>query len=270
MADFSIIDTHAHLDTDDFRDDVDKVITRAREAGIGTVFVPGIDRGSIRSVMDLCLRYPGYLYPMAGLQPEEVKEDWESVLADIRMALDANLADSSATVHYIAVGEVGLDFYWTREHEKEQMAAFERQIEWSIELGLPLEIHCRKAQNELIHVFRKYEKDLPGGVFHCFTGNDKEAEDYLQFPRFMLGIGGVSTFRSSHLPEVLPRTVPLDRIVLETDSPYMAPVPHRGKRNEPAFTTEVLLRLAEAYGITPQQLAEQTDKNVKTVFGVEL
>lgn len=264
-----IIDTHAHIDTADFRPDVDEVIARAREAGVARVFVPGVDLSSVGSVMDLCRRYPDYLFPMAGLQPEEVADDYQGVLDTIHRALVDNLADPSAPSHYIAVGEVGLDFYWTREHEREQLAAFEKQIEWSIELGLPLEIHCRKGQNELIHIFRHYEKELRGGVFHCFTGNDREAEAYLQFPGFVLGIGGVSTFKSSHLAQTLAQTVPMDRIVLETDSPYMAPVPHRGQRNEPAFTVEVLVKLADAYGVSPEALARQTCLNVERVFGVK-
>ena len=127
-----------------------------------------------------------------------------------------------------------------------------------------------KRQNELVHIIKRYERELPGGVFHCFTGNEHEAEELLQFDRFVLGIGGVSTFKKSHLPEVLPAVVPLDRLVLETDSPYMAPVPHRGQRNEPAFVKEVLLKLAESYGVTPEVIAEQTNRNVERVFGVKL
>jgi TatD DNase family protein len=131
-------------------------------------------------------------------------------------------------------------------------------------------IHCRKAQNEMVRLLRSYEKELPGGVFHCFTGNEKEAAELLQFDRFVLGVGGVLTFKKSHLPEVLPSTVPLDRIVLETDSPYMAPVPMRGQRNEPAYVAYVLQKMAESYGISTDELARQTNKNVKRVFGIEI
>lgn len=269
MSNINIIDTHAHLDTDDFKDDVEEVIARAKDSGISKIFIPGVDLGSVSTVMSLCRSHKGYLYPMAGLQPEEVKANYDSVLDTIYESIVANRNDQS-TVKYIAVGEVGLDFYWSREFEKEQISAFERQIEWSIEFQLPLEIHCRKAQNELIHIFKHYENELPGGVFHCFTGNAKEAEGYLQFPNFVLGIGGVSTFKSSHLPEVLPKVVPLDRIVLETDSPYMAPVPYRGQRNEPAFTVEVLKKLAQAYGISEDELARQTNYNVERVFPLSL
>ena len=131
-------------------------------------------------------------------------------------------------------------------------------------------IHCRKAQNELVHILRRYADDLPGGVFHCFTGNEQEAHELLQFERFVLGVGGVLTFKKSHLPEVLPAAVPLERVVLETDSPYMAPVPMRGQRNEPSFVAYVLQRMAEAYGVSPDEVARQTTANASRVFGVKL
>ena len=166
----------------------------------------------------------------------------------------------------IAIGEVGLDFYWSREFEQEQLLAFEEQVRWSIEMKLPLMIHCRKAQNELVAILKRYKDQLPGGVFHCFTGNELEARELLQFDNFVLGIGGVLTFKKSHLPEVLPQTVPLSRIVLETDAPYMAPVPHRGQRNEPAFVLEVLRKLAEVYGVSEEEVARQTTETVKSVF----
>ena len=165
-----------------------------------------------------------------------------------------------------AIGEIGLDYYWSREFENEQLEAFEEQVKWSVETQLPLMIHCRKAQNEMVHLLRKYEKELPGGVFHCFTGNQKEAEELLSFDKFVLGVGGVSTFKSSHLREDLPAVVPLDRIVLETDSPYMAPVPYRGKRNESAFVVEVMKTLAKAYGISEEEFARQTNLNAERVF----
>jgi len=166
------------------------------------------------------------------------------------------------------VGEVGLDYYWSREFEKEQLEAFEEQVRWAVEYQLPLMIHCRKAQNEMVTIIKKYQKDLPGGVFHCFTGNEHEAAELLQFDKFVLGIGGVSTFKKSHLPEVLPAVVPLDRIVLETDAPYMAPVPKRGERNEPAFVAYVLKRLAEAYGVSEEEVAQTTNANVARVLGI--
>ncbi len=267
----SFVDTHAHLDGEEFREDLHEVADRAKKAGVAAVLVPAIDRNSIRSVMNVCRQFPGYCYPMLGLQPEEVKEDWREVLADMKCAFDINLKDEAHTpLKYVAVGECGLDFYWSREYEKEQLSAFEEQVKWSVEYQLPLMIHCRKAQHELLRIMKPYAKELPGGVFHCFTGNQKEAEDFLQFDRFCLGIGGVSTFKSSHLREDLPASTPLDRIVLETDSPYMAPVPHRGKRNESAFVADVLSTVAQSYGVSEQEVAETTNRNVAQIFGIEI
>lgn len=257
----NFIDTHTHLDGEEFDADRDETIQRAKDAGVSKVFIPAIDMLSVSRVLAVCDRYPGYAYPMIGLHPEEVRADWQDVLKEMKPVLDANRDK------VIAVGEVGLDYYWSREFEQEQLLAFEEQVRWSIEYRLPLMIHCRKGQNEMVRLLRSYEKKLPGGVFHCFTGNEKEAAELLSFDRFVLGIGGVLTFKKSHLPEVLP-AVPLDRIVLETDSPYMAPVPMRGKRNESAYVAYVLKRMAECYGVSEEQVAEATNANVKRVFSV--
>lgn len=255
------VDTHCHLDGEEFREDLEAVITRAREAGVAAIGIPGINLQSLDTVIDVCHRYPNYCYPMLGLHPEDVKADWREVLERIKAAI---------TPEVIAIGEVGLDYYWSREFEKEQLEAFEEQVRWAVELQLPLMIHCRKAQNEMVAIIKKYQKYLPGGVFHCFTGNEHEAEELLQFDRFVLGIGGVSTFKKSHLPEVLPAVVPLDRIVLETDAPYMAPVPKRGERNEPAYVAYVLNRLAEAYGVSEEELAQKTNDNCKKVLNISV
>ena len=254
-------DTHCHIDGTEFDADRETVIQRARETGVAKMLVPAIDLASSERIVSLCTQYPDCLYPMVGLHPEEVRADWREQLAAIKSLLVPRI---------IAIGEVGLDYYWSREFEQEQLEAFEEQVRWSAETQLPLMIHCRKAQNELVAILKKYAQDLPGGVFHCFTGNDQEAEQLLQFDRFVLGIGGVLTFKKSHLPEVLPRVVPLDRIVIETDAPYMAPVPMRGQRNEPAFTRYVLQRLAEAYGVSSEEMADKTNANCKRVFGVSL
>ena len=280
---FKVIDTHTHLDAEEFDEDRAEAFARAREAGVGKVFLPAIDVKTTHAVLALSREYPGYAYPMIGLHPEEVKADWKDQLAELRKILEehrmignanpagdscnANPADDSPRISdFIAIGEIGLDYYWSREFEQEQLEAFEEQVKWSVETRLPLMIHCRKAQNEMVHLLRQYQKDLPGGVFHCFTGNQKEAEELLSFDNFVLGIGGVSTFKSSHLREDLPAAVPMNRIILETDSPYMAPVPYRGKRNESAFVIEVLKTLAKAYGVSEEEFAEQTNKNVESVF----
>ena len=254
---FKVIDTHTHLDAEEFNEDRAEAFARAREAGVGKVFLPAIDVKTTHAVLALSREYPGYAYPMIGLHPEEVKADWKEQLAELRKM---QISD------FIAIGEIGLDYYWSREFEHEQLEAFEEQVKWAIETRLPLMIHCRKAQNEMVHLLRQYQKDLPGGVFHCFTGNQKEAEELLSFDNFVLGIGGVSTFKSSHLREDLPAVVPMNRIVLETDSPYMAPVPYRGKRNESAFVVEVLKTLAKAYNVSEEEFAKQTNETVERVF----
>ena len=270
-----IVDTHTHLDGEEFDEDRAEVILRAKEAGVGMVFLPAIDVKTSEAVLKLSHEYPGYAYPMVGLHPEEVKADWKEQLKKIEAILDAHLTavDGLNGVKYksdyIAIGEIGLDFYWSREFEKEQLEAFEKQVEWSCETGLPLMIHCRKAQNEMLHILRKWKDKLPGGVFHCFTGNQQEAKELLEYDNFVLGIGGVSTFKSSHLREDLPAAVPLERIVLETDSPYMAPVPYRGKRNESAFVVQVMKTLATAYGVSEEEVAKVTNQNVERVFGVK-
>ena len=289
---FKVIDTHTHFDAEEFDEDRAEAFARAREAGVDKVFLPAIDVKTTHAVLALAKEYPGYAYPMIGLHPEEVKADWKEQLAELRKMLEehrmignanpagesgnANPAGESGNANpagdspqfsdFIAIGEVGLDYYWSREFENEQLEAFEEQVKWSVETGLPLMIHSRKAQNEMVHLLRKYEKELPGGVFHCFTGNQKEAEELLSFDKFVLGVGGVSTFKTSHLREDLPAVVPLDRIVLETDSPYMAPVPYRGKRNESAFVVEVLKTLAKAYGVSEEEFARQTNLNAERVF----
>lgn len=256
---FKVIDTHTHLDAEEFNEDRAEAFARARDAGVGKVFLPAIDVKTTHAVLALSREYPGYAYPMIGLHPEEVKADWKEQLAELRKM---QISD------FIAIGEIGLDYYWSREFEHEQLEAFEEQVKWAIETRLPLMIHCRKAQNEMVHLLRQYQKDLPGGVFHCFTGNQKEAEELLSFDNFVLGIGGVSTFKSSHLREDLPAVVPMNRIVLETDSPYMAPVPFRGKRNESAFVVEVLKTLAKAYGVSEEEFAKQTNETVERVFHI--
>lgn len=270
-----IVDTHTHLDGEEFDEDRSEVMMRAKEAGVGMVFLPAIDVKTSEAVLKLSLEYPGYAYPMIGLHPEEVKADWKEQLKKIEAILDAHLTAVDGLngikykSDYIAIGEIGLDFYWSREFEKEQLEAFEKQVEWSCETGLPLMIHCRKAQNEMLHILRKWKNKLPGGVFHCFTGNQQEAKELLEYDNFVLGIGGVSTFKSSHLREDLPAAVPLERIVLETDSPYMAPVPYRGKRNESAFVVQVMKTLATAYGVSEEEVAKVTNQNVERVFGVK-
>ncbi len=264
MSILNYIDTHCHLDGEEFQNDRDAVVQRAREAGCQAIFLPAIDLKTCHTVLDTCRHYPGYCFPMLGLHPEEVRADWQEQLLAIKELLTSSLIPHPSP---IAIGEIGLDYYWSREFEQEQLLAFEEQVRWSVETRLPLMIHCRKAQNELVTILKKYAGDLPGGVFHCFTGNAQEARQLLDFPQFVLGIGGVLTFKKSHLPETLAEAVPLDRIVLETDAPYMAPVPMRGQRNESAYIRHVITRMAEAYGVSEDVICQQTTATAARVFG---
>ncbi len=260
-----MIDTHTHLDGEEFAADLEAVIYRAKVAGVEKVFIPAIDYKSCLSTLDVCRQYEGYAYPMLGLHPEDVKADYKEELDRIHSLI---LSELERKTPVLAIGEIGLDYYWSREYEAEQLDAFRIQVEWSIELGLPLMIHCRKGQNEMVNLLRQYEEKLRGGVFHCFTGNEKEAEQLLRFDNFMLGIGGVLTFKKSNLPSVLAAAVPLDRIVLETDSPYMAPVPMRGKRNESAFVKHVLLKLTEIYAESAHRIDTITTQNALRIVNI--
>lgn len=250
------IDTHIHIDAEEFDVDREETVERARKAGMTAMLVPAIDEASLQKVMDVCQHYPGFAFPMTGLHPEEVRNDYQEVLERMGKLLPGP---------FVAIGEVGLDYYWSREYEKEQCLAFDIQVQWACEMKMPLMIHCRKAQNEMVAIMKNYKNSLAGGVFHCFTGNLKEAEQLLDFEGFALGIGGVLTFKKSHLPEVIAH-VPLSRIVLETDAPYMAPVPMRGKRNESAFIPYIIDRMAQCYGVEPQVVADATTANTHRIF----
>ena len=252
-----LIDTHAHIDGEEFKDDLPEVIERAKAAGIGKIFVPAINLEGMDNLMAVCHKYPGYAYPMIGLHPEDVKDDYLEVIDKMKAMM---------TAEFIAIGEVGLDFYWSREYQQQQLDAFEAQVKWAVECQLPLMIHCRKAQNEMVAILRKYADKLCGGVFHCFTGNQKEAAELLAFDGFVLGIGGVLTFKSSHLREDLPAVVPLDRIVLETDCPYMAPEPHRGTRNDSRNIPYVIAKIAEIKGVSVEEVEQTTRENAFALF----
>ena len=253
------IDTHAHIDGEEFDLDRDEMVARARDAGAKAILVPAINMEGLEKMRSVVKSYPGFAYAMIGLHPEDVRSDWRELIAEMRRIQESSPSE------FIAIGEVGLDFYWSREYEHEQLECFEEQVRWAIEVRLPLVIHCRKAQNELVAILKKYRSQLCGGIFHCFAGNEKEAAELLSFDGFLIGVGGVLTFKKSHLPEVLP-SIPLDRLVCETDAPYMAPVPMRGKRNESAFIPYVIERMAEAYRTTADEVARRTTANARRLF----
>lgn len=255
-----LIDTHSHLFLEEFSDDLPQVMERARQAGVSRIYMPNIDSTTIESMLSVCADYPDFCYPMIGLHPTSVNESYRQELSIVRERLEA-------PNNFVAIGEIGLDLYWDKTFLNEQLYVFEKQIEWALEYKLPIVVHSREAFDYIYKVMEPYKKTPLTGIFHSFTGTSEEAAKLLEFEGFMLGINGVVTFKKSTLPETL-TTVPLERIVLETDSPYLAPVPNRGKRNESANVKDTLMKVAEIYQITPEHVAEVTSVNALKVFGI--
>lgn len=250
------IDTHTHIYTEDFDQDINQVIERAKEAGVRALLLPNINEESIERIATLCREWPQLCFPMMGLHPTDVTKDFEVLLQKMEQKI------VEPNHHFVAIGEIGIDLYWDTSMQKEQEEAFKRQIEWGIKYDLPLVIHSRNAHREIVETLSPYAEKLQGGIFHCFSGTEDEAEELLsKFPGFCLGIGGTLTFKKSELPSILKRVVPVDRIVVETDAPYLAPVPYRGKRNEPIYLLYVLEKLAEIYEMPVEEIARITTRN---------
>lgn len=253
----TLIDTHTHLFTEEFDGDRELAIIRAGQAGVTRLIMPNVDDTTVEAMLATCEKHDG-CYPLLGLHPTSVDADWKKRLTTVKSWFD--------TPHrFFGIGEVGLDLYWDKSFKKEQMLAFDEQIQWALERKLPLSIHCREAFPELLDVLKPYRHTELSGVFHCFAGTADDAENLLAYSGFMLGINGVVTFKSSSLPEVL-KNVPLSRIVLETDSPYLAPVPYRGKRNESAYLPEIAGVLSVIYDVPLAQIARETTENALKVF----
>ena len=251
------VDTHAHIYDPAFDVDRAEAVQRALDVNVGMLFMPNVDASTIAPMLETHERFSNCTRVMMGLQPEEVKGDYRQVLALMEKELGRGI--------YIGVGEVGLDFYWDRTFEKEQMDAFETQLDWAKQLQLPLSIHCRNAFESMVKILEKQQDGRLRGVMHCFTGTEEEAKTYLDLG-FHLGLGGVTTYKNCAVKDFLPR-IPLDRIVLETDAPYLSPIPHRGKRNEPAFMVATAAKIAEIYNVSLEELAEITTSNAKKLFG---
>ena len=256
-----MIDTHSHLFVEEFAEDLPQVIDRAKQTGVTHIFMPNIDDTTVDDMLGVCQRYPGYCFPMIGFHPTSV--DGPDSIYKVR-----DMKGRLVLGHpYIAIGEVGLDLYWDKTWLKEQQQVLDEQIQWALEWDLPLVLHCREAFPELFQVLEPY-KDTPlRGVFHSFTGTPDEAAQVMQYGNFMMGINGVVTFKKSTLPEAL-KNVPLERLVLETDSPYLAPVPFRGKRNETSYVRSVALKLAELYDTEIGNVEQQTAQNALKVFKI--
>jgi TatD DNase family protein len=252
-----LIDTHCHLYNKEFDRDREEMIQRADLEGVERFYLPMVDSASRAALLDLEARYPGRCLGMTGLHPTSVKEDY---CAELRI-----VEEDLARRPWAAVGEIGLDFYWDRTFEPQQFEAFHLQIEWAIQYRLPIVIHSRDSMKESIGVVRQHVAQGVRGVFHCFGGSLEDAREILDLG-FYLGIGGVLTYKNSGLPDVL-REIPMDSIVLETDAPYLAPVPYRGKRNEPAYLHYVVERLAEVKSVSVEDVAAVTTANAEKLFG---
>lgn len=235
------IDTHTHLYTDDFDADRAEVVLRARQIGAERLLLPNIDEASIDRMLRMTADYPNLCAPMMGLHPTELSANPWPLLDRMEQMLQ------TADHPYVAVGEVGIDLYWDASRREEQIETFRHQAEWALRYNLPLMVHSRNAHREIVDTLRPMADRLTG-VFHCFGGTLEEAQELLRtFPGFRLGIGGIVTFKKSTLPATLHAAVPLERIVIETDAPYLAPTPHRGTRNEPALLPLVIAKLADIY-----------------------
>ncbi len=255
-----MIDTHTHLYLNAFDDDRDMMVERAIASGVKYMFLPNIDRTSVEGMHALCERFPENCFPMMGLHPTSVKENFRVELSMVEKLLNEHT--------YYAVGECGIDLYWDKTHYREQVEAFNRQIDLALEHGLPLVIHARESFTEIFRVLEN--RDIKGleGVFHCFTGTLEDAERAIGLG-FMLGIGGVLTYKNSGLDKVV-AALGLDHIILETDAPFLPPVPHRGKRNESAYVIHVADKLAELLDVPAQEVAEITTRNASQLFNLNI
>lgn len=274
-----MFDTHCHIDEEAFAADREEVIARQRAAGVEAMIVPGVNVASIDTVLEVCHQHPGYCFPALGLHPEDVKADWQSALETVETAIRAHRSE------LVAIGEIGLDYYWDKTYKAEQQEVLRRQLLLARELDLPVILHNREATEDimrLVHEAANYKLQITNyklkplrGVFHCFNGSKETAQQILEMG-FYLGIGGVLTFKNCKLADTLSdlnNTPSLEgrvgeRLLLETDAPYMAPVPHRGERNESRFIQHVAERLASVFSTTPDAIIAQTTTNAKRLFGL--
>lgn len=252
----TFIDTHCHLYDEAFDADRGETLQRALDAGVGLMLLPDIDSTSSDSLDVLYHTHPHHFRRMAGLHPTSVKADFEAELAHVRHRLDAG--------GFVAVGEIGMDLYWDRTYETEQREALKRQMLWAEESGLPVALHIRKAHNEVFGLLRDLNRATYRGVMHCFGGSVQEAQHAVELG-FMLGIGGVVTFKNATMAEVV-KAVPLENLLLETDAPYLSPVPHRGQRNESSYIPLIAQKIADLRGISIEAVAEQTTANAQMLF----
>lgn len=254
----TITDTHSHLYSEQFDADRKEVVQRAIDSGVTRFFIPAIDSDYTQSMLDLEAEFPEHVFLMMGLHPTHVKENVEEELALIKKWIDQR--------KFFAIGEIGIDLYWDNTYLKQQQHAFRTQIQWAKEKKMPINIHCRDAFDEVFEILEEEKSDDLFGIFHCFTGNLEQAKKAVSL-NMKLGIGGVVTFKNGKIDKFL-HEIPLSEIVLETDAPYLAPTPYRGKRNESSYLTYVIDKLVDIYGLTFNEIATITTQNSKDIFGV--
>ena len=254
-----MIDTHSHIYSEEFDTDRAETIRRAKEAGVQHIILPNCDSSTLSPMLALEAEYPGYCYAAIGFHPTSVKEDYETELALIKSELERR--------KWIAVGEIGIDLYWDKTFLAEQIIAFQQQIDWALEYKLPAIIHTRDSFHETMNALAPYKNSGLTGVFHSFTGTLEEAREIIAFGGFKLGINGIVTFKNSGLAAVVEQ-IAMEHILMETDSPYLTPTPHRGKRNESAFVSLVCKKLAEVYNCSENEISEQTTLNAKSLFNL--
>ena len=251
-----MIDTHTHLYLDHFKDDIDDVIQRAISVGVEKFYLPSISSKYNESMHDLESKFPNRVFCMIGLHPCYVDKNFELEIKFVKDQIKSN--------SYKAIGEIGIDLFHEKKYFKQQIIAFEEQIKLAIEYDLPIIIHSRESFNEIFEVLEKYKSDKLRGIFHCFTGNQDQAKKIIDL-NFFLGIGGVVTFKNGKISEFL-SSIPLNKIVLETDSPYLAPVPYRGKRNESSYLSIIASKLSEIYNLDVSEISRITQQNSNEIF----
>jgi TatD DNase family protein len=251
-----LIDTHTHLYVREFREDIDSVVERAINEGVEKFYLPAIDSSENDALLELEKKFPGKMYAMAGLHPCSVKENYKEELAAIEQQLSER--------EFAAIGETGLDFYWDTTFSKQQYESLHTQAKWAIQYKLPLVLHTRNAIQETIDVIKECKGTGLTGIFHCFSGALSDAKEIID-SGFLLGIGGVVTFKNSGLAEVI-KDIDLKYLVLETDAPYLAPSPYRGKRNESSYLKYIVQKIAEIKDLTVEEVAAQTTKNADDIF----
>lgn len=254
----NLIDTHSHIYSEDFNGDIHQIIENSKEAGVEKILLPNIDSESIDPMHSLEEMFPGYCIPMMGLHPTSVKENYQNELDICKNWLDSR--------KYCAIGEIGIDLYWDKTFVKEQQIAFDTQINWALNFDLPIVIHSRESFDEIFQILENYKNSNLKGVFHSFSGNLEQANKAIELG-FLLGINGIVTFKNSGLDKTIAE-IPLEKLMLETDAPYLAPAPKRGKRNESSYVKYTAQKIAEIYQTKIETVAEITSHNARNLFNL--